>query len=94
VGEESRPKATQHVAALMNDMNGKLSDLADVSRMQITAQAIEAIANHVAGIPGRKNLVLSPVASRFSFHLTVMKTRRSIGNRKTSCRNWSVWLVR
>ena len=51
------PKAGQHLANMINDMNSKLSDVSDLNRMQITAQAIEAIANHVAGIPGRKNLV-------------------------------------
>jgi len=51
------PKAAQQVANLLNDMHSKLSDLADVNRVEITAKAIEAIANHVAGIPGRKNLV-------------------------------------
>ena len=51
------PKAAQHLANLINDMNSKLSDVSDLNRVQITAQAIEAIANHVAGIPGRKNLV-------------------------------------
>jgi VWFA-related protein len=51
------PKAAQHLAGLMNDMNSKLSDLSNVNRVDITARAIEAIANHVAGIPGRKSLV-------------------------------------
>ena len=51
------PKAAQRLALLMNDMNSKLSDLANVNRVDITARAIEAIANHVAGIPGRKSLV-------------------------------------
>ncbi|MGA2421453.1 MAG: VWA domain-containing protein [Candidatus Acidiferrum sp.] len=51
------PKGAARAAALMNDMTSKLSDLADASRVDITAKAIEAIANHVAGIPGRKNLV-------------------------------------
>jgi VWFA-related protein len=51
------PKASQHLANMMNDMSSKLSDLADVNRVEITAQAIEAIANHVSGIPGRKNLI-------------------------------------
>ena len=50
-------KAAQQLANMINDMNGKLSDLSDLNRVQITARAIEAIANHVAGIPGRKNLV-------------------------------------
>jgi len=51
------PKAAQYMAALMNDMNSKARDQANFNRMQITAQAMEAIANRVAGIPGRKNLV-------------------------------------
>jgi VWFA-related protein len=51
------PKAAQQLANMINDMNGKLSDLSDLNRVRITARAIEAIANHVAGIPGRKNLV-------------------------------------
>ncbi len=50
-------KAAQHLANMMNDMNSKLSDLSDATRVGITAQALEAIANHVAGIPGRKSLV-------------------------------------
>jgi len=53
----SDPKGAARVAMLMNDMNSKLSDLSDAQRVGITAQAIEAIANHVAGIPGRKSLV-------------------------------------
>jgi VWFA-related protein len=51
------PKAAQRLAGLMNDMNSKLSDLANVDRVDLTARALEAIANHVAGIPGRKSLV-------------------------------------
>jgi VWFA-related protein len=51
------PKAAVHLAGLMNDMNSKLSDVSNANRVDITAQAIEAIANHVAGTPGRKSLV-------------------------------------
>jgi VWFA-related protein len=50
-------KAAQHLANLMNDMTSQTRDIADVRRVEITAQAIEAIASHVATIPGRKNLV-------------------------------------
>jgi VWFA-related protein len=53
----SDPKAAQKLASMVNDMNSKLSDLSDLDRVQTTARAIEAIANHVSGIPGRKNLV-------------------------------------
>jgi VWFA-related protein len=51
------PKAAVHLAGLMNDMNSKLSDVSDANRVDITSRAIEAIANHVASIPGRKSLV-------------------------------------
>jgi len=53
----SDPKAAQHLANLINDMNSKLSDLSTVNRVKMTAQAMEAIANRVSGIPGRKNLI-------------------------------------
>jgi len=51
------PKGAARVAMLLNDVHSKLSDVADAQRVEITARAIEAIANHVSGIPGRKSLV-------------------------------------
>jgi len=51
------PKAAGSAANLTNEMNSTLSDIANVERMQITAHALEGIANHVAGVPGRKNLI-------------------------------------
>lgn len=51
------PKAAVRLAGLLNDVNSKLSDLSNVNRVDITSRAIEAIANHVSGITGRKNLV-------------------------------------
>jgi VWFA-related protein len=53
----SDAKGSQHLANMINDMTSKLSDVSNVDRVSITAQAIVAIANHVAGIPGRKSLV-------------------------------------
>ena len=50
-------KAAQHLATLMNQASSTGSDIANLDRVQITAQAITAIANHVANIPGRKNLI-------------------------------------
>jgi VWFA-related protein len=50
-------RGANHLAGLMNDMVSKNADIADVNRVQITVQAIEAIANHVADIPGRKSLI-------------------------------------
>jgi VWFA-related protein len=37
--------------------DGKISDLANINRAETTTSAIEAIANHVARIPGRKSFV-------------------------------------
>lgn len=51
------PKAAAGLARLMNETSSMLSDRSNLDRVQITAQAIAAIANHAAGIPGRKNLV-------------------------------------
>jgi VWFA-related protein len=64
------PKGAQRVASLLNDMHSKLSDVADAERVEITARAIEAIANHVTGIPGRKNLVWVSGAFPVSISLT------------------------
>jgi len=41
----------------LNAADGKFSDFANINRAETTTGAIEAIANHVARIPGRKNLV-------------------------------------
>lgn len=41
----------------LNAADGKISDFANINRAETTTSAIEAIANHVARIPGRKNLV-------------------------------------
>jgi VWFA-related protein len=46
---------------------GMMSDFYNVNRALLTLQAMEAIANHLAGIPGRKNLVW--VSGGFPFTL-------------------------
>ncbi len=43
--------------AIINDNNQRVSDLHIGTRVQNTAAALEAIAHHLAGVPGRKNLV-------------------------------------
>jgi VWFA-related protein len=50
-------KGASHLANMLNDMISKQADVADVNRVKITTDAIEAIANHVSGIPGRKSLI-------------------------------------
>src|SRR6266700_1690999 len=41
----------------VNNANGEIADLHNISRVGTTVGALEAIANHVSGIPGRKSLV-------------------------------------
>jgi VWFA-related protein len=45
------------VDAMENDLNQRRSDLFMGARVQATAAALEAVAKHLAGLPGRKNLV-------------------------------------
>jgi VWFA-related protein len=45
------------VDAMTNDMNQRRADVFMRGRVQATAAALEAIAKHLAGMPGRKNLV-------------------------------------
>jgi VWFA-related protein len=41
----------------INDNNQKMSDVFMGARVQATAAALEAVAKHLAGLPGRKNLI-------------------------------------
>ncbi len=45
------------VDSWLNDSAGIVSDIAIANRVTITAAALEAIAQHIARLPGRKNLV-------------------------------------
>jgi VWFA-related protein len=57
----------------INDMNQQVSDLYMGARVQKTAAALEAIAKHLAGIPGRKNLVW--VSSSFPISIGYFQKR-------------------
>src|SRR5437879_270538 len=48
---------TSRLRDFLDAADGKVSDFANIDRAETTTSAIEAIANHVARIPGRKNLV-------------------------------------
>jgi hypothetical protein len=48
---------TSQLNAFLDEATGKFSDFANINRAETTTSAIEAIANHVAYIPGRKSLV-------------------------------------
>ena len=43
--------------AILNQGNGMIADAAIVNRVENTTAAMEAIANHLAKVPGRKNLI-------------------------------------
>jgi VWFA-related protein len=70
VTENSEPEANKAVGSaldqtgdardmdrVLNDFDAVLAEQAIIDRVQTTAAALEAIANHVAHIPGRKNLI-------------------------------------
>ena len=60
IGKSSKFKEA-HIDPLVdgriNDNNQRMSDLFMGTRVQATAAALEALAKHLAGLPGRKNLV-------------------------------------
>ena len=53
--------------AFLDDANTRISDFYTVNRVRVTIQALELISQHLAGFPGRKNLVW--VSSAFPFHI-------------------------
>ncbi len=53
---EPDPMATR-LREFLDAADGQISDFANINRAETTTSAIEAIANHVARMPGRKNLV-------------------------------------
>jgi VWFA-related protein len=48
---------TSRVNAFLDGASGRFSDFANINRAESTISAIESIANHVAFVPGRKNLI-------------------------------------
>jgi VWFA-related protein len=74
-------KGATRLANMMNDMSSKIGDIADVKRVQITSNAIESIANHVEGIPGRKNLIW--VSGGFPISISLGSNRNSPVDRKS-----------
>lgn len=55
--------------AWLNGANQRVADFYNMSRADETAAAIEDIANHLAGLPGRKNLVWVSASFPFSIGL-------------------------
>jgi VWFA-related protein len=61
------------VDAMENDLNQRQSDLFMKGRVQATAAAMEAIAKHLVGLPGRKNLIW--VSGSFPMNLGTFQKR-------------------
>src|SRR6202050_332833 len=57
-----------NVDAFMDQAAHKIAEYANLDRANLTAQALEAIADHLAGMPGRKNLVW--VSGAFPINMT------------------------
>lgn len=53
----------------LNEALGQLADYSTINRARRTASAIEAIANHLARLPGRKNLIWVSGSFPFSINL-------------------------
>lgn len=62
-----------NVDGIINDMNQKRYDLFMGARVQATAAALEAVAKHLAGLPGRKNLVW--VSGSFPMNIGIFQRR-------------------
>jgi VWFA-related protein len=55
------------IDAFLDDANQRVSDFYTQNRVRLTAGALEAVANHVAQLPGRKNLIW--VSGSFPFYI-------------------------
>ena len=69
VGAEFEPADTgvDQIDAFLDDANQRVADFYTINRARQTARALEAIANHVARLPGRKNLIW--VSGGFPFYI-------------------------
>src|SRR5262249_1417374 len=59
----------------INRSNSVISDRKTANRVEMTSEAMQAIANHVASVGGRKNLIW--VSGGFPFHLGLADLNRS-----------------
>jgi VWFA-related protein len=57
-----------NVDAFMDQAAHRIAEYANIDRVNLTAEALEAIADHLAGMPGRKNLVW--VSGAFPINMT------------------------
>jgi VWFA-related protein len=53
----SQPDDARSVDKVLNEFDSVMAERAIIDRVETTARALEAIANHLARVPGRKNLI-------------------------------------
>jgi len=64
---EPADTGVDQIDAFLDDANQRVSDFYVKNRVRLTARALEAIANHLAQLPGRKNLIW--VSGSFPFYI-------------------------
>jgi len=64
---EPADTGVDQIDAFLDDANQRVSDFYTQNRVRLTAGALEAIANHVARLPGHKNLIW--VSGSFPFYI-------------------------
>lgn len=69
VQREAPSAADEKLDRMLDNLNQRVADSDMATRVRLTTQALEAIANHLAPLPGRKNLVWISAAFPFSIGL-------------------------
>lgn len=69
VQREAPSAADEKLDQMLDNLNQRVADSDMATRVRLTTQALEAIANHLAPLPGRKNLVWISAAFPFSIGL-------------------------
>lgn len=64
---EASDTGDDNVDAFLDQANGAISDFYTINRADTTARALETIANHLAALPGRKNLIW--LSGAFPFYI-------------------------
>ena len=69
VQREAPSAADEKLDQMLDNLNQRVANSDMATRVRLTTQALEAIANHLAPLPGRKNLVWISAAFPFSIGL-------------------------
>jgi len=69
VQREAPSAADEKLDLMLDNLNQSVANIGMATRVRLTTQALEAIANHLAPLPGRKNLVWISASFPFSIGL-------------------------